>query len=245
MKKKWLLVLGAGSDIALATAHQFASKGWNILLCSRNIDSLSKSAADLQIRYQIEAVSLYFDAEDFVSHSEFYKNIPVAPDGVLLAFGHLGDQHIAQSDFVLSKQIIDVNYLGAVSILEIIAASFEKSGGGFIVGISSVAGDRGRASNYIYGSSKAALTVYLSGLRHRMFAHNVNVITVKPGFVATKMTENLDLPKLLTATPELVGKAIYNGVFKNKNIIYVKSIWRWIMLIISLLPDFIFKRTKL
>jgi short-subunit dehydrogenase len=116
---------------------------------------------------------------------------------------------------------------------------------GVIVGISSVAGERGRQSNYIYGSAKAGFTAYLSGLRNRLQKENVHVLTVLPGFVYTKMTENLKLPKPLTAAPEEVGVAVYNGVVKRKNVVYVRWMWRWIMLIIKLVPESMFKKLKL
>lgn len=132
-----------------------------------------------------------------------------------------------------------------MSILETIAAEFERRRHGFIVGISSVAGDRGRQSNYLDGSAKAGLSAYLSGLRHRLFPAGVQVLTVKPGFVATKMTVGLDLPQKLTAQPEEVAERIYRGVSKNKNVVYVKPVWRVIMRIIMHLPQCVFKRTKL
>jgi len=122
---------------------------------------------------------------------------------------------------------------------------FEKRKSGFIIGISSVAGDRGRKSNYIYGSAKAALTAYLSGLRNRLYVANVHVLTVKPGFVATKMTEGMDLPEKLTAQPEAVAEDIYRAQQKNKNVLYTKWIWRWVMLIIKVIPEWKFKRMSI
>jgi hypothetical protein len=128
-----------------------------------------------------------------------------------------------------------------VSLFNIIANDFEKRRSGFIVGISSVAGDRGRKSNYIYGSAKAALTAYLSGLRNRLYDAQVHVMTVKPGFVATKMTEGMDLPEKLTAQPEEVAKDIYKAQQKSKDVLYTKSIWRFIMMIITAIPEWKFK----
>jgi short-subunit dehydrogenase len=141
--------------------------------------------------------------------------------------------------------MIHTNYTGAVSILNVVSRYYEQQKEGVIVGISSVAGERGRQSNYIYGSAKAGFTAYLSGLRNRMFREGVHVLSVQPGFVYTRMTENLKLPALLTAKPEDVGAAVYSAVEKKKNIIYVKWFWRWIMLIITSIPEFIFKKLKL
>jgi short-subunit dehydrogenase len=114
-----------------------------------------------------------------------------------------------------------------------------------IVGIASVAGERGRQSNYLYGSAKAGFRAYLSGLRNRMHRESVHVVTVQPGFVYTKMTENLNLPKMLTATPDEVAETVYSAVYKRKNVVYVKWFWRWIMVVIKSIPESVFKKLKL
>jgi short-subunit dehydrogenase len=245
MNNNLILILGAGSDIAIATAHKYAQNGYSIYLCSRNIEELKKEARNIEIRYEVNVKVLYFDALDYESHKEFYNDLPVKPKGVLLAFGLLGEQEVQQKQFKLAKLAIDTNYVSVVSILEIISRDFERRKSGFIVGVSSVAGDRGRASNYIYGSSKAGLSVYLAGLRHRLFKSNVHVFTVKPGFVATKMTFNMDLPRRLTADPIQVANAIYKGMLRKKNTVYVKPIWRYIMMIIRSIPELIFKKLNL
>ena len=140
---------------------------------------------------------------------------------------------------------INTNFTGLALLLNIIANDYAKNEDGVIAGVSSVAGMRGRQSNYIYGSAKAGFTAYLSGLRNKMYHHKVHVMTVLPGFVYTKMTEHLNLPKLLTANPENVASSVYNGLKKKKNIIFIKWFWRWIMLIITSVPEFIFKKKKL
>ena len=156
-----------------------------------------------------------------------------------------GEQEKAQNDFEEAQKIINTNYTGVVSILNIIVNDFEKHKKGFIVGISSVAGDRGRKSNFIYGSAKAAFTTYLSGLRNRLFKSNVHVMTVKPGFVATKMTEGLDLPTKLTAQTEEVAQDIFKAQQKGNNVIYTKWFWKYILLIIKNIPEFMFKKTSI
>lgn len=244
--KPWLLILGANSDMAIACAKRYAKAGFNLYLASRNLEECEKTATDLRVRHPEIAVSaLEFDARNFASHNSFYANLPEKPQGVILAFGMMHEQQTAQQDFELAQDMIEANYTGAVSVLEQVATDFEQRKSGFIVCISSVAGDRGRQSNYIYGSTKAALSAYLAGLRHRLIPSGVSVLTVKPGFVATKMTANLDLPEKLTAQPEQVAEAIFNGVEKKKSTIYVKPIWRLIMLIIVHLPNFIFHKSKL
>ena len=238
----WVLVLGANSDIALSVAKRYAKAGFNIYLTSRDINNCKKNAADIRIRYHVEVESLFFDACDFSSHSSFYTGLKFKPEGVVLAFGVMHEQQRAQANFFKAKEMIDANFSGSISISEVIAEDFEKRKSGFIVGISSVAGDRGRMSNYIYGSTKAGLSAYLSGLAHRLSKNNVLVLTVKPGFVDTKMTLGLDLPPRLTAQPEEVANAIYKAVIKKKNIIYVLPIWRFIMLIVKHVPTFLFHR---
>jgi len=245
MNNNWILILGAGSDIAIATAHKYAQNGYSIYLCSRNIKELKKEARNIEIRYEVNVDVIYFDALDYESHKEFYSDLPVKPKGVLLAFGLLGDQEAQQRQFELAKSVMDTNYVSAVSILEVVSQDFEKRKSGFIVGISSVAGDRGRSSNYIYGSSKAGFSTYLEGLQHRLCKSNVHVLIVKPGFVATKMTASMNLPSLLTARPDEVSSAIYEGIRKKKNVIYVKSVWFFIMALIKNTPKFIFKKTSL
>jgi len=246
MKNAWILILGANSGMALATAKQFAEAGYNLYLASRNTAELNKTCQDIHLRHSVEAKAVAFDARDFDSHEAFYRSLENKPLGVIVAFGSMHEQTEAEKDFQLSLDMIETNYTGAVSIMELACNDLLTRNQGFLVGISSVAGDRGRQSNYIYGSSKAAFSTYLAGLTHRLHNSNINVITVKPGFVATKMTAHLDLPEKLTAQPEEVAQRIYKAVKKHKsNTIYVKPIWRLIMLIIMHIPNFIFHKTKM
>jgi decaprenylphospho-beta-D-erythro-pentofuranosid-2-ulose 2-reductase len=241
-----LLILGANSDIAYAVAQQFAKSEKAALdLASRDVALLDKKVTDLNIRYQVTARAMAFDATDPAGHAGFYQALDPKPDGVLVAFGHLGDQQKAQHSFDEARRIIETNFCGAVSILEIIAADFEQRGHGFIIAISSVAGERGRQSNYIYGAAKGALSIYLSGLRNRLSPHQVHVLTVLPGFVRTKMTRDLDLPAALTATPEQVANDIYKAFKAKKSCIYTLWLWRWVMAIIKAIPEPLFKRLKL
>lgn len=241
-----VLILGANSEVAEAVARKFAKEEKaNIYLASRDLELLQKQAKDLEIRSQVKAQPLFFDALDYEAHKEFYRKLDPKPDLVLLAFGYLGDQAKAQEDFAEARKIIETNFLGAVSILEIVAQDFARRGHGVIIGISSVAGERGRQSNYIYGAAKGALSIYLSGLRNRLYKHGVRVITVLPGFIRTKMTEHLDLPQILMAEPDEVAADIYNAYKKGKEIIYSKRLWRWIMAVIKAVPETVFKRLKL
>lgn len=239
------LILGAASDIAKAIAHQYAGEGYNLVLAARNPVRLAETATDIQIRYGVDVSTAEFDALDFAGHAAFYNALNPKPDVVVLVFGYLGDQAKAQDDFAESKLIIDTNYTGAVSILNIVANDFERRRSGTIIGVSSVAGDRGRGSNYVYGSAKAALTAYLSGLRNRLAKSNGHVITVKPGFVRTKMTEGLPLPAPVTAKPEQVAQDVFKADQKKHDQVYSLWMWRYLMLVIRNIPEPIFKKMKL
>ena len=243
---KSVLILGAKSDMAKATAKIYAQNGWNLLLAGRNvITELSSFSSQLKDDYGSE-INLYdLDILDFQSHMVFFKSFKQKPSGIICFIGLLGDQKKSESDFNETKTVIDSNFTGIVSILNIFANYFEEKEDGFIVGVSSVAGDRGRKSNYTYGSAKAALTTYLSGLRNRLPSKNVHVMTVKPGFVDTKMTKNLDLPGLITVSPNYVGKKIFKMQQRRADQIYIPGYWYFIMVFIKLIPERVFKKLNI
>ena len=240
-----VLILGATSDMALALARKFASEGFNITLAARNTERLKATQSDIQIRQNVVVDIVRFDAHEVNDHQNFYAKLKTKPDVVICVFGLLGDQIKAQTDWESCEDIIMSNYMGAVSILNIVANDMESRKGGVIVGISSVAGERGRQSNYIYGSAKAGFTTYLSGLRNRLCKSGVHVLTVKPGFVRTRMIENIKTPAPLTAMPAQVATEVYDAVIKRKNTIYTKSIWRPVMYVIKTIPESIFKKLTL
>ena len=242
---KNVLILGSTSDMAQAIAKKYAAEGWGLLLAARNMELLEPVADDLRVRSSALVQTLEFNATNFSSHGSFYDALETKPDAVICVFGYMGDPLLSRTDFDEVRRTIDVNYMGAVSILNVVAADFEKRGHGSIAGISSVAGDRGRQSNYIYGSAKAGFTAYLAGLRNRLAASGVHVMTVKPGFCRTKMTENMELPAPLTAEPEQVALAVFQGLEKKKNTVYTLWMWRWIMLMICHIPEFVFKKMKM
>lgn len=242
-----VLILGALSSIARASADAFAAKGHPLYLAGRDTEELARVASDIKVRYGVPCSYGRFDAEAFGEHLPFLQNVVNEMGGlygVLLAFGELGDQTQATMDFSNAHTIIDRNYTGACSILTHCANYLGKMEKGFIIGISSVAGDRGRQSNYVYGSAKAGLTVFLQGLRNRLFHAGVRVITVKPGFVDTAMT--FGKPGLaMVASPQYVGEKIVEALQKSRDDIYLPWFWRYIMLIVRNVPEFIFKRLKL
>lgn len=239
------LILGATSDIGQAIAVKFAKQGFNLQLAARNVYDLSALSSDCTLRYGISCTVHPFDAIATDSHEFFFTSLPAVPDVTILVFGYMDDNRIVTGNSEKLLNTINVNFTGAVSVLNIISRDYIKRKSGIIAAISSVAGERGRATNYIYGSAKAGLTAYLSGLRNEAFSQNVHVATILPGFVYTRMTENLKLPPLLTATPQLVADTVYSSVKNKKNVVYVKWCWRWIMCIIKSIPEFMFKKMKL
>lgn len=242
------LILGANSAIAKAVADLLAQKGDELYLASRNYGETERFASHLRIKYDVKTYAAQFDATDYDSHGPFFGKVLKEMgevDRVLLAFGYLGDQERAVRDFSEARKIIEINYLGAVSILTHIVPYMEERGRGVIAAISSVAGDRGRGSNFTYGSAKGALSIYLSGLRNRLHRKGVGVITIKPGFVDTPMTAHLDLPKRLVSKPERVAKDIAKAMERGGDEIYTPGYWRLIMWVIKSIPEPIFKRLNL
>lgn len=240
-----VLILGAVSDIAEAIAYAYAERGDEVILAARNISRLDRVSSDIQIRFGKTPTIAEFDAVDFNSHAAFYHNLPKAPDTVVCVFGFMDDNIQAMNNFAIAKQIIDVNYTGAVSILNIAANDMALKGKGTIIGISSVAGERGRQSNFIYGSAKAGFTAYLAGLRNYLFHKGVHVLTVKPGFVKTKMTANMPLNPKLTAQPKQIAKDVLKAADKKKNVLYSLWMWKYIMAIIKNIPEGVFKKLKM
>lgn len=239
------LVLGATSDIGIAIARKFAAEKYNVQLAARKPEQLEALRSDIQIRFGVDCSTFPFDALKFESHQQFFDALPVKPGVVVTVFGVMDEEEDAFNDWAVAGRMIDTNFTGAVSILNIFAKYYIGQRKGAIIGISSVAGDRGRASKLIYGSSKAGFNAYLSGLRNWCFKHNVHVMTVKPGFVYTRMTENMKLPAPLTSTPTQVADILFSGFKKKKNTLYIKWFWRYIMLIIKNIPEFQFKKMKL
>ena len=240
-----MLILGAASDIARATALAFAHEGWDLILAGREQDILARIATDIALRGGRQVKTAHFDALKPEEHAAFWQGIKAETSAVLCAVGLLGNQEEAQNDLGQAEAILRTNFTGLVPILSLAANAFEKRGRGLIIAISSVAGDRGRASNYFYGSAKAGLTAFLSGLRQRLTQKGVVVLTVKPGFVATSMTAGMDLPARLTATPEQVAADIVAAARKGWGTVYSLSFWRYIMMIICHIPECLFKRLKL
>lgn len=241
-----VLVLGAASDIALAVARRFAQAGHPILLAARQAATrLERDAADLRLRSGAPVTLLDYDVLDEAAQAGFVAGLDPLPEVVVLAIGALGEEAVTQRDPDAAARVIATNYTAPVRVLTLLANRMEERGSGTIIGISSVAGDRGRGSNYVYGSAKAGLTAFLSGLDARLAKRGCRAITVRPGFVATRMTEGMKLPGLLTAKPEAVAARIHRAYVKGWSSVYTPGYWRLIMTVIRSIPGAVFRRLSI
>ena len=247
--KQGVVILGSASTAARYIAHEFARAGHNLVLADFDHRENEIIAADVRVRFGVECYAFNFDATAYDTHDKFLEDcereLDGLPQGVVLCFGYMAEQEDAQADFAKAHRMIETNYTGAVSILERFATRFAERGSGFIAALSSVAGDRGRQANYLYGSTKAGLSVYLQGLRNRLHASGVQVTTIKPGFMDTKMTYGMPLPGPLVASPEQAAQAIYKAIAKGKDEAYVLFFWRYIMMIIKNIPEWQFKKMNI
>ncbi|HNH10485.1 MAG TPA: SDR family oxidoreductase [Leptospiraceae bacterium] len=240
--KKTVLILAATSDIGKHIAFGFAERGWDLYITGKDPIALNQVTSILENKYAAYVQEFILDITDYPSHRGFLDSLPELPDTVVCCFGYYKDQEKALSDFQEAYLTMSVNYVGAVSFLNLVSDKFQKRGYGSIGVISSVAGERGRQMNFLYGSAKAGLTVYLSGLRNRLFKSNVSVTTILLGPVYTRMSEGHNLMPVLTAKPEQAAEEIIHAVIKKKDNVYILWYWRFIMMIIRSVPEFIFKR---
>lgn len=239
-----VLVLGARSDIAREIAKILAGRGHPVMLAARNAENLSADVSDIAVRHGVAVTGHEFDVLDIGSHARFLEDLPSSPAIIVCAIGLLGDQEADAGDATATRRIVDTNYLAPCLFLETAAARMSLTGTkASIVAISSVAGDRGRAKNYVYGSAKAGFTAYLSGLRQKYAASQLHIMTVKPGFVRTSMTEGMDLPGPLTCDADVFAAKVVKAMDRG-SLVYCDLRWRVVMGIITHLPEKIFMRLK-
>lgn len=242
-----IMIVGATSAIAQETARFFAGDGASFFLVARDPDKLQTLSDDLSVRGAKQVTTFALDVNDFERHEDCIQTAIQSLDGldaVLIAHGTLTDQQKAQTDLDYALQEIKTNALSVIALLTPLANYFEEQRRGSIAVISSVAGDRGRASNYVYGAAKATVNAFVAGLRGRLAKAGVHVLTVKPGFVDTPMTADLK-KNALYASPVVVGEAIYKAMLQRRDVLYTPWYWMLIMMIIRNIPARIFKRLNL
>lgn len=240
------LILGGNSGLGQALALRFAQGGYHLLLTAKSIDQFDQRLTKRLISdYRISVSWIVFDGLDYQAHAGFYHSLPHQPEVVIMTIGHQGDQIKAQEDFKEVQRIMGANVMAQMSILNEVAKAMEQDKSGFIIGISSVAGERGRQKNYFYGAAKAAFTTYLSGLRNRLYGAGVQVMTVLPGYIRTPMLADAGVPGWLATTPEHAAQMIYTAFLRKKKVLYITKKWRWIMWIIKTIPESIFCRLNI
>jgi decaprenylphospho-beta-D-erythro-pentofuranosid-2-ulose 2-reductase len=242
-----ILVLGATSSIAIATMRQLAAPGVHFMLVARNRDRLSAVAQDLLTRGALAVDTWIMDLDDTTAHPEMLTSAAERLGEIelaLIAHGVLGDQPAAEVDFEMAAAVLHTNFIATVSLLTWLGNYFQFRHAGTLAVISSVAGDRGRKSNYVYGASKGGLNIFLDGLRNRLDREGVHVMTVKPGFVATPMTAHLP-HNAFFATPQQVASCIAKALASGRDVAYVPGFWRWIMFMVCAIPGRFFKKMNL
>ncbi|OGR03509.1 MAG: short-chain dehydrogenase [Deltaproteobacteria bacterium RIFOXYA12_FULL_61_11] len=240
-----LLVLGGTSDLGIAIAARFAENGFDLLLAARRVDEARRIASDLGLRTGRTVEVRPLDVLTIDRHAAWYRALQPRPDVVLCVIGELGDQDQALADPAEARRLLDTNLTGCVTLLDEAAAEFGARRTGSIIGVSSVAGERGRASNLFYGCAKAGFTAYLSGLRAKLHGSGVRVMTVLPGYVRTKMLAGFDPPALVTSTPDAVARDIWNAYCRGTDVLFTPWYWRPIMAAVRALPEALFKRLSL
>ena len=221
-----------------------------MLLCGRDLDDLERTAADIRARTERDAQALYFGATDTASHRSFVAQCQEtirekqAPLNVFVAFGLMPPQDEIEGNPELARRVVEVTYLGVVSVLTAFAPVLAEQGAGAVIVLGSVAGDRGRYSNYVYGSAKAGVHSFLEGLRARLWRRGVRVVTVKPGFTDTAMTWGLP-GMFLVASPEHCARVCLDALRRGSDAVYTPWFWRYIMLMFRLMPSWFMKRLRI
>jgi len=243
-----VVIFGATSAIAAAAAREWGARGADLVIVGRDGAKLAAVGADLRARGCARCTEIVGDLAATADHAAIWSRCvsasPTNFDVALVAYGNLPDQTVAERDPAVALAAVETNFTSVVALLTLVASAFEAQGRGTIAVISSVAGDRGRQSNYIYGAAKGGLSIFLAGLRNRLFRSGVHVVTVKPGFVASPMTAHLR-QGLLFASAETVGRGIVRACEARRDVAYLPWFWAPIMAIIRAIPECIFKRLRL
>jgi decaprenylphospho-beta-D-erythro-pentofuranosid-2-ulose 2-reductase len=242
-----ILIVGATSAIAAEAAKRFAAEGARLFLTGRDRGKLAAVSDDLRVRGALQVESVELDVTHTAKHRDVLEAATARLGGLdiaLIAHGTLPNQRLCQDQVEYALQAIDANFTATIALLTVLATYFEAQRRGCIAVITSVAGDRGRQSNYVYGAAKGGVDRFLQGLRNRLFPAGVSVLTLKPGFVDTPMTSDLPKNPLFTSAGQ-AGRSVHRAIQRRRDVVYIPWFWRPIMTLIKLVPEAIFKRLHL
>ena len=242
---KYVLIIGAKNELGIELANLYARNNYNLYLAGRSIKDIQDKSREIEKKYKVKSVLCELDVTDYNSHQKIYDTLIIKPIGVIYLAGYYPNIPLSTSKWSETVRTIEINYLGCMSLLNIISNQFINDRRGFIISVTSVSGLRGRAKNYIYGSAKAGLITYMSGLRNKMNKYNVNVLTVIPGFITSNKDKKANYPRVLVTTPEKLALRVFNAQQSNKDVIYSSTLWQLIMFVIKLIPEALFKRLKI
>jgi len=242
---KYVLIIGAKNELGIELANLYARNNYNLYLAGRSIKDIQDKSNKIEKKYKVKSVLCELDVTDFNSHQKIYDSLIIKPIGVIYLAGYYPNIPLSTSKWSETVRTIEINYLGCISLLNIISNQFISDRRGFIISVTSVSGLRGRAKNYIYGSAKAGLITYMSGLRNKMNKYNVNVLTVIPGFITSNKDKKENYPRVLVTTPKKLALRIFNAQQSNKDVIYSSILWQLIMFVIKLIPEALFKKLKI
>lgn len=243
--RKLILIFGGTSDIGFSIAKEFAINNFDTILIGRNEEKLKSNQSFLRSLGKGNSRIMLHDFSDINNIKYDFDDLVSTSDISVVCYGEMSTQDNLENTEHAILHSVNINFLSQIILINKINKIYKNIGHKSILVVSSVAGDRGKASNYIYGSSKAGLSEYLSGLRQSNAKKKVHICTLKPGFVYTKMTKDLSLPPLLTSTSDKVGRMAYKAYVSKSDIVYISAIWKYIMLMIKCIPEFIFKRIRL
>ena len=242
---KYVLIIGAKNELGIELANLYARNNYNLYLAGRSIKDIQDKSDEIEKKYKVKSVLCELDVTDYNSHQKIYDTLIIKPIGVIYLAGYYPNIPLSTSKWSETVRTIEINYLGCMSLLNIISNQFINDRRGFIISVTSVSGLRGRAKNYIYGSAKAGLITYMSGLRNKMNKYNVNVLTVIPGFITSNEDKKENYPRVLVTTPKKLALRIFNAQQSNKDVIYSSISWQLIMFFIKLIPEALFKKLKI
>jgi short-subunit dehydrogenase len=242
---KYVLIIGAKNELGIELANLYARNNYNLYLAGRSIKDIQDKSREIEKKYKVKSVLCELDVTDYNSHQKIYDTLIIKPIGVIYLAGYYPNIPLSTSKWSETVRTIEINYLGCMSLLNIISNQFINDRRGFIISVTSVSGLRGRAKNYIYGSAKAGLITYMSGLRNKMNKYNVNVLTVIPGFITSNEDKKENYPRVLVTTPKKLALRIFNAQQSNKDVIYSSISWQLIMFFIKLIPEALFKKLKI